>query len=703
MRQLTVLIVIVSMLLTSMPVQAAKIIPHKDLTYMGAFQLPQGNQGVSSYGYGGLGMTWNPAGNGGAGSLFISANPQYQGIGEVSIPALKTVTMSTINTLNTATALQSVTDITNGALASYYTTTGHGATIPSISITYIPAKGAMSSPRLFWSLGDNYDARSITGWSSTTNWSGGVTADSKWFLSGSFPGGSCTYFGISYAPAGVACGAEYEQYSFLAPQSWADSYTSGKSLLVGSNSPNQSGNVQPALYAIAPWTVDHPSDNAIFTNTKLAKYNFGDYPDHYAHSSGVWSGAFVTVGSKQAIIFSGKRSLREENAAVTDAPGYTFPNLRWPFEVYKGSGTGTGSNAGNGHDYCPECDQYGVNNGGYQGFPSFGQLSFYDPADYVDVINGVKQPNEPRSYATLNLKSFFLSPPPTQGLQNGAGGIAYDPVGQNIYVAELYAFTSGGYPVIHVFHISDSGINSLDTTAPTPPADVVNTSGSLSWSASTSPVGGVAYAILKNYDSTGNAYATGARITGNFWKPIAFTRDTFWVDPYYNSGIELSNGYQIVAIDALMNYSLDYSGGVVNGACGSANGITPLSVPQENLCSSGAATEVTGHFAWSCTGVAGGSTATCYTAPTTTANKAAGRYTIRPRPTLSCASEGTCASTVFCLDFTNSCNPTTTYTGAIESLLMNTAGPQYLRFKSTDTATNAETVQSLMFRKQKRR
>lgn len=145
------------------------------------------------------------------------------------------------------------------------------------------------------------------------------------------------------------------------------------------------------------------------------------------------------------------------------------------------------------------------------------------------------------------------------------------------------------------------------------------------------------------------------------------------------------------------------SGGAVNGECGTSNGQNYTSSVPTNLCASGNVTDVTGHYAWSCEGILGGTTATCYTAPTTTANKIAGRYTTRPRPTLSCTSEGTCASTVYCLDFTNSCNPATTYTAAIENLLMNTAGPQYLRFKSTDTATNAETVQSLMFRKQKRR
>jgi len=51
----------------------------------------------------------------------------------------------------------------------------------------------------------------------------------------------------------------------------------------------------------------------------------------------------------------------------------------------------------------------------------------------------------------------------------------------------------------------------------------------------------------------------------------------------------------------------------VNGACGSSNGANLSSAPSTNLCNNGSATTVTGSgpWAWSCTGVSGGTTASC--------------------------------------------------------------------------------------------
>ena len=56
------------------------------------------------------------------------------------------------------------------------------------------------------------------------------------------------------------------------------------------------------------------------------------------------------------------------------------------------------------------------------------------------------------------------------------------------------------------------------------------------------------------------------------------------------------------------------TGGVpVNGTCGSSNGANLSSAPSTNLCNNGSATTVTGSgpWAWSCTGVSGGTTASC--------------------------------------------------------------------------------------------
>jgi hypothetical protein len=78
------------------------------VTYLGAFHAFSGTPGI----YGG-GLTYYPAGNGGAGSLFLSRSPVGSGkeIFEITIPPL--VSTTDINALNTATTLNSFDVSTN--------------------------------------------------------------------------------------------------------------------------------------------------------------------------------------------------------------------------------------------------------------------------------------------------------------------------------------------------------------------------------------------------------------------------------------------------------------------------------------------------------------------------------------------------------------------------------------------------------------
>lgn len=53
---------------------------------------------------------------------------------------------------------------------------------------------------------------------------------------------------------------------------------------------------------------------------------------------------------------------------------------------------------------------------------------------------------------------------------------------------------------------------------------------------------------------------------------------------------------------------------MVNGACGSADGVPTATVPTTNLCTTGNETTVTtntGTYTWSCSGVNGGTTDSC--------------------------------------------------------------------------------------------
>jgi hypothetical protein len=78
------------------------------------------------------------------------------------------------------------------------------------------------------------------------------------------------------------------------------------------------------------------------------------------------------------------------------------------------------------------------------------QLAAYNVDDFIAVKNGAKQANQVTPYAVWNITNQFpISTPPCY-----AGGMAYDPTNQLLYVTQLRADTSvQRNPLIHVFKI----------------------------------------------------------------------------------------------------------------------------------------------------------------------------------------------------------------------------------------------------------
>ena len=96
------------------------LVQPSDLQYLGAFRLPSGQFGASSFDYGGTGLAYNPAND----SLFIVGHDWQQMVAEVKIPAV--VRASQLNSLATATVLQPFADASHGLM---YTVAPPGATI----------------------------------------------------------------------------------------------------------------------------------------------------------------------------------------------------------------------------------------------------------------------------------------------------------------------------------------------------------------------------------------------------------------------------------------------------------------------------------------------------------------------------------------------------------------------------------------------
>jgi hypothetical protein len=89
---------------------AAELLQFSDLVYQGAFRLPSGQFGGSSFSYGGTALAFNAANN----SLFMVGHDWNQMVAEVRIPQI--VNSNNLSSLATATVLQPFTDASEGKM-----------------------------------------------------------------------------------------------------------------------------------------------------------------------------------------------------------------------------------------------------------------------------------------------------------------------------------------------------------------------------------------------------------------------------------------------------------------------------------------------------------------------------------------------------------------------------------------------------------
>jgi hypothetical protein len=137
----------------------------------------------------------------------------------------------------------------------------------------------------------------------------------------------------------------------------------------------------------------------------------------------------------------------------------------------------------------------------------------------------------------------------------------------------------------------------------------------------------VAGFTLKNYTVTPSAGAGGSLSPATPQTVNHGNTTSFTVTPDAGYGIGTVSGcggsfsgstYTTGSVTGACTVTASFTATPVNGACGSASGVTTAFMPASNLCSAGAAGSVTvaGNFwNWSCTGTNGGTNAAC-SAPT---------------------------------------------------------------------------------------
>lgn len=443
---------------------AARLQP-SDLTYQGAFLLPTTDFFAATGELGWpmtSGMTFNPSGNGGAGSIFVIGRGGR--VAEINTPTPK------LSSLNTATVLQSNLDpFAYGAAGQNDATAG---------IAYMTARGSQTSPKLYFGSFEYYnvdvsDYNSL-GWADTTL--ANTNTAGLWHV------GPNTADQSSWS-----IGPKHGEYLFSVPQTWADAHIQGRSLITGRmrEGGNSGGSKGPVLTAVAPWASGNPpAPGVALPATPLLSFSGVDWtswrtlgdPDWTYFSSGdrVTGGAFIDRGGRSAVVL-GMRHGTFDNCPVLPEFGSDGAHGGFCLPTNDPEYGTEPFCYGDGGVECP----WGVtvtNNKGYANGPYFARLIFIDVADLESVAQGSRTPQSVSSYAIFDLMTNFGQPAGTVQDRTGSNdvvGVAYDDTTGKLYVGQSNGNDPNGHPnpawpVIHVYQVNTS----TDSTPPAAPTSL---------------------------------------------------------------------------------------------------------------------------------------------------------------------------------------------------------------------------------------
>lgn len=194
------------------------------------------------------------------------------------------------------------------------------------------------------------------------------------------------------------------------------------------------------LYASGPSSIPSNGDVAATRLMEFGPYDAGinypwpasaHYPKDHSYANAYQGGAWLTAGSKAAVALSGTIDYDPGNSY------YGYANWQSPNEC-EPSGTCVGGRGWRQADPRPA-------------------LLLYNPQDFVDVANGIKQPWEPQWYARVDMSSHMLRNYSPTYLATGADAenilTAFDRTNGHLYVSE--SFVDGAKPIVHVFKIAN--------------------------------------------------------------------------------------------------------------------------------------------------------------------------------------------------------------------------------------------------------
>ena len=392
------------------------LIQPSDLTYLGAFAYPSGDE----WAYSARALAYYPNGDPDSsdnypGSLYVTGFDQNDLVGEITIP--EPVVSSNFDDLPKASILQPLTDITGGWKDNC--TYNDDCIYREVDgLAYLS-----DVDKIAWNLRDwynvtDYDQDSL-GWSALDM----TGAQGVWHI------GERPYDNDVFHNAKTC------DYLFNAPDSFADAYLSGNSLIAGNQREAGAlgGSQGPTLYALAPWTDGNPPASGQNLDALALLYypeniecvweGDGDINEHPApgvcdfpdyRGADHWNGgAWVQSENKSAVLIFGRKGMGDN--------------------CY-------GSEETCGADPC-------ATSSGYHAYPYQPQILFYDPEEIKAVLAGAKEPWEVLPYEIYNPADKMIG-----GACAALGAAAYDRERGLLYVAEREAGPDGE-TVVHVWKV----------------------------------------------------------------------------------------------------------------------------------------------------------------------------------------------------------------------------------------------------------
>jgi hypothetical protein len=442
------------------PADPGAVIQPGDLTYLGAFRLPGGDEPPRTFAYGGNAMTFNPEGDprggedGFPGSLFIMGHdrvaygslPDGGQVAEVSIPA--PIPSKNVEDLNTAEFIQDFANLFENRFVEFQE-------IPKAGMQYLNRPETGTQIHVTWGEHLQRDEFPSHGWFSPN-----LSAPDfrgEWFI------GSVNMYSVN-------------AYMFEIPTAWAEAYAGGRYLATGRMRDGGQGGMGPTIFAYRPWTADGsppPSGTRLEEVALLLyenAYNSADIVramNGYQHPDAWEGGAWLTTSSgKQAVLFAGTKSTGEKywygyiNAA---GPQYACVDVHVTDFITCRMADGSPCPP---EDFNGCCDEESAipcaSSRGWWSTRFDAQFILFDPNQLAQVAAGQLEAWQPQPYAMIDIdEHLFFNPPEWDAVTLGfgdqrrdrIGDISYDRANGLLYVLELYG--DGGKPMVHVWRILD--------------------------------------------------------------------------------------------------------------------------------------------------------------------------------------------------------------------------------------------------------